>query len=64
MQPFAQVVEAGWGEGVVVVLPGELSLDEFFGGEGLHCLDDVKVFYFNLRMLWEIVILFGDEYSL
>ena len=35
VEPFAEVVEALWGEGVVVPLPGELGLEVAAGGEGL-----------------------------
>lgn len=36
-----QVLNTLLGKGVVVVLPGELSLNETSGGQGLHGLDDV-----------------------
>ncbi len=42
VQPFAQVVEALGGEGIVVVLPGELGLDVATGGEGLQGFDDLE----------------------
>lgn len=41
MEPLAQVVESLWGQGVVVVLPRELSLDIAAGSEGLESLDDL-----------------------
>ena len=43
VQPFAEVVQALRGEGVVVVLPGELGLDVAAGGERLAGLDHVEV---------------------
>lgn len=42
VEPFSEVVKALWGEGVVVVLPGELGLEVASGGEGLSCLYDLK----------------------
>lgn len=41
VKPFAEVVEALGGQGVVVVLPGELSLEVAARGEGLASLDDL-----------------------
>jgi hypothetical protein len=41
VEPFAKVVEALRGEGVVVPLPGELSLKVAAGGERLASLDDL-----------------------
>lgn len=57
VEPLAEVIETLWGEGVVVVLPGELSLDISTGGEGLKSLDHVEVLGVNLWMLWEIILL-------
>jgi hypothetical protein len=37
VEPFAEVVETLGGEGVVVILPREASLDEAAGGERLAC---------------------------
>jgi hypothetical protein len=33
VKPLAEVIESLWGEGVIVVLPGELSLDITTGGK-------------------------------
>jgi hypothetical protein len=41
VEPFTEIVEAFWGEGVVVPLPGELGLEVALGGEGLAGLDDL-----------------------
>jgi hypothetical protein len=41
VQPFTEVLETLWGEGVVVPLPGELGLDVAAGVEGLESLDDL-----------------------
>lgn len=41
VEPFSEVVEALRGEGVVVVLPGELGLDVASGGERLKGFDDL-----------------------
>jgi hypothetical protein len=45
-------------------LPGELSLDVAAGGERLACLDDVEVLGINVVVLWEVVVLLGDENTL
>ena len=43
VKPFSEVGETLIGQGVVVPLPGELSLDISLGGQGLHQLDDFEV---------------------
>jgi hypothetical protein len=43
VEELAEVGETLVGEGVVVVLPRELGLDEALGSEGLHRLDDLEV---------------------
>jgi hypothetical protein len=43
VEPFTEVGETLVGEGVVVPLPRELSLDESLGSEGLHALDNLEV---------------------
>lgn len=43
VEELAEVGETLVGEGVVVVLPRELGLDEALGREGLHRLDDLEV---------------------
>lgn len=48
MQPFAEVVETFAGQGVVVVLPRELGLEESAGGQGLAGLDDL---FYALRLV-------------
>jgi hypothetical protein len=63
MEPLAEVIETLWGEGVVVVLPGELSLDVSAGGKGLKSLDHVEVLGVNLWVLWEIILLWGNLLS-
>jgi hypothetical protein len=42
VKPLAKVVETLRGQGVVVPLPGELSLEVAAGGERLACLDDLN----------------------
>lgn len=64
MEPLAQVVEALWGEGVVVVLPRELGLDVTTGGKRLAGLDDVQVLGVDVVVLWKVVVLLGDEDTL
>jgi hypothetical protein len=41
VEPFAKVVETLRSQGVVVPLPGELSLEVATGGERLACLDNL-----------------------
>lgn len=43
VQPFTQVVETLRGESVIVILPGELSLEVAAGGQGLASLDDLDM---------------------
>jgi hypothetical protein len=43
VKPLAEVVETLRGQGVVVPLPGELSLKVAAGSERLACLDDLKI---------------------
>lgn len=52
------------GQGVVVVLPRELGLDETAGCEGLHGLDDFEIWHFEVVVFWGIVILLGDHHAL
>lgn len=44
VQPFAEVVETLWGEGVVVPLPRELGLEVAARGERLAGLDHLLKF--------------------
>ena len=62
--PFTQVCQSFGSERVVVVLPRELSLDESFGGEGLHGLDDLEVGHVELFVFRRVVVLFGDHHAL
>lgn len=64
VKPFAKVVQTLGSESVVVVLPGELSLDVAAGSEGLAGLDDVEVLRVNVVVLREVVVLLGDEDTL
>lgn len=52
------------GQGVVVVLPGELSLNVTLGGQGLQSLDDVQVSGVNFFVLWLVEVLLGDDNTL
>lgn len=63
MEPFAEVVETLWGEGVVVVLPRELSLDISTGGQRLTSLDNVKVTGVDVWVL-VFILLLCDKYAL
>jgi hypothetical protein len=61
MEELAKVVDSLVGEGIVVVLPRELSLDITTGGQGLHSLDDLKVRDINFSVLGKVVVLGGDQ---
>lgn len=62
--PLAEELNALGGEGVVVVLPRELGLDEALGGEALQGLDHLEVGHIELFVLGRIVVLFGDQNAL
>lgn len=64
MKPFPEVVEALGGQGVVVVLPRELSLDIAAGVEGLGSLDDEQVLGVDIGVLGEVEVLLRDEDAL
>lgn len=64
MQPFAEVVETLGGQGVVVVLPRELSLDIASGVEGLARLDDKQVLGVDIGVLGKVEVLLGHEDTL
>jgi len=62
MEPLAEVVETLGGEGVVVVLPRELSLDVAAGSQRLASLDDEKVA--NTGLVGGLVVLSSDHDAL
>lgn len=64
VQPLAEVVETLGGQGVVVVLPGELGLDIAAAGQGLASLDDKEVLGVDIRVLGEVEVLLRDEHAL
>jgi hypothetical protein len=64
MKPLAEILKTLWGQSIVVVLPGELGLDIAAGGEGLASLDDIEVLGVDVVVLWEVVVLLGDEDTL
>ena len=64
VQPFAEVVETLGGQGVVVVLPGELGLDIAPGVQGLARLDDKKVLGVDIGVLGKVEVLLGHEDTL
>jgi hypothetical protein len=41
-----------------------LGLDETFGGEALHRLDDLKVWDIKFLVLRRVIVFFGDENAL
>jgi hypothetical protein len=55
MEPLAEVVETLRSESVVVVLPGELSLDITPGSERLASLDDEEILGVDIWVLWQVV---------
>lgn len=64
VKPFAEVVEALGGQGVVVPLPGELGLDIAAGVERLASLDDEEVLGINVGVLREVEVLGSHEHTL
>ena len=64
VEPFTEIVNSGIGQGVVIVLPGELSLDVFSGVEGLESLDDIEISGVNVLVLVEVEVLLGNEDTL
>lgn len=64
VEPFAEVVEAFGGQGVVVVLPRELSLDIAAGVERLASLDDEQVLGVDIGVLGKVEVLLGNEDTL
>lgn len=64
VEPFAEVIETLGGQGVVVVLPRELSLDIAAGGERLASLDNEQVLGVDIGVLGEVEVLLGDEDTL
>lgn len=64
VKPFAEVVETLGGQGVVVVLPGELGLDVAARGQRLASLDDEQVLGVDFGVLGQVVVLSGDENAL
>ena len=64
VKPFAEVVETLGGEGVVVVLPGELSLDVAAGVQRLERLDNEKVLGVDIGVLGKVEVLLRDQHAL
>lgn len=64
VEPLSEVVETLGGEGVVVVLPGELGLDVAAGVQGLESLDDEEVLGVDIGVLRKVEVLLRDEYAL
>lgn len=64
VEVLSEVLNTLVGEGVVVVLPRELGLDETLGGQRLESLDDVKVLGVNVLVLGLVKVLLGDTDAL
>lgn len=64
VKPFAEVVETLGGQGVVVVLPRELSLDIAAGSQRLASLDDKEVLGVDVGVLGQVEVLRGNEDTL
>lgn len=64
VQLLSKEVHTFVGQGVVVVLPGELSLDETFGGQRLQGLDDIQVSSVNVLVGWLVKVLLSDNNTL
>mgnify|MGYP006891826714 CR=1 FL=1 len=61
VQVFSQVFNTFFSQGVVVVLPRELSLDVTLGGQGLQSLDNVQVLGVNFIVLWLVEVLLSNN---
>ncbi len=61
MEVLAQVLNTGISQGVVVVLPRELGLDELLRVQGLESLDDLQVRDIDLVVLRGVEILLGNQ---
>lgn len=64
VKPFSEVVETLGGEGVVVVLPRELSLDVAAGVERLKGLDNEEVLGVDIGVLRKVEVLLRDQHAL
>ena len=60
VKPFAEVIETFGGQSVVIVLPGELGLDEALGGQTLESFDDLGIWNVEVFMFKEVKILLGN----
>ena len=64
MEPLAEVVETLGGQGVVVPLPGELSLDIAARSQRLAGLDDKEVLGVDIGVLGKVEVLGSHENTL
>lgn len=64
VQLGSEVLDTFVSQGVVVVLPRELSLNETLGSQRLQSLDDVQVSGVNLLMLWLVEVLLSNNNTL
>ena len=61
MEVLAEVLDTGISQGVVVVLPRELGLDELLRVQGLESLDDLQVRDIDLVVLGGVEVLLGNQ---
>lgn len=61
VEVLAEVLDTGISQGVVVVLPRELGLDELLRVQGLKSLDDLQVGDIDLIVLGGVEVLLGDQ---
>lgn len=61
VQVVSQEFNTFFGQGVVVVLPRELSLDVTLRGQGLQSLDDIQVLGVNILVLGLVKVLLSDD---
>ena len=62
--PFSEVFDTFRSDGVVVVLPRELGLDETLRCQTLEGFDDFEIWNVEIFVFWEIEVLFGNQYTL
>lgn len=64
MQVLSQILNTSVGQGVIVVLPRELSFDVTLGSQRLQSFDDIQVLGVDLIVLWLVEVLFGNNDTL
>lgn len=64
MQVLSQILNTSVGQGIIVVLPRELSFDVTLGSQRLQSFDDIQVLGVDLIVLRLVEVLFGNNDTL